>query len=127
MNHLIGSYDWKGGNITTGANYDEFEGERYDLETVKEGKEPWGIPIGRNQAAYEDSSLFKKEGYPAKSTWFPFCPQTVGDVLPSALDKNPYKLKLLITHRMSTVLTAPNRQILEQILKDTIVLQLYVA
>src|SRR5699024_2205501 len=62
LNHLIGSYDWKGGNITTGANYDEFEGERYDLETVKEGKEPWGIPIGRNQAAYEDSSLFKKEG-----------------------------------------------------------------
>ena len=127
LNHLIGSYDWKGGNITTGANYDEFEGERYDLETVKEGKEPWGIPIGRNQAAYEDSSLFKKEGYPAKRPWFPFCPQTVGDVLPSALDKYPYELKALITHRMSPVLSAPNGQIQEQALKDPDVLPLYVA
>src|SRR5699024_3167872 len=38
LNHLIGSYHWKGGNITTGAFYQEFEG-RYDLTTVPDGRE----------------------------------------------------------------------------------------
>lgn len=126
LNHLIGSYDWKGGNITTGAFYAEFEG-RYDLETVPNGKVPWGIPTGRNQVKYEDTSVFEKEGYPAKRPWFPFSPQTVGDVLPSALENYPYPIKALITHRMSPVLSAPNGPIQEQALKDTETLPLYVA
>ncbi|MEI3612234.1 molybdopterin-dependent oxidoreductase [Pseudogracilibacillus sp. SO30301A] len=126
LNHLIGSYDWKGGNITTGAFYQEFEG-RYDLLNVPNGREPWGITIGRNQYKYEDSTLFEKDGYPAKRPWFPFSPQTVGDVLPSALDKYPYGLKALITHRMSPVLSAPNGQIQEKALEDPDVLPLFVA
>lgn len=126
LNHLIGSYDWKGGNITTGAFYAEFEG-KYDLDTVPDGKEPWGIPIGRNKVKYEDTSLFEKDGYPAKRPWFPFSPQTVGDVLPSAIEQYPYPLKALITHRMSPVLSAPNGQIQEEALKNPDVLPLYVA
>ncbi|HLR69722.1 MAG TPA: molybdopterin-dependent oxidoreductase [Virgibacillus sp.] len=126
LNHLIGSYDWKGGNITTGAFYQEFEG-RYDLTTVPDGREAWGIPIGRNQVSYEDSSLFEQDGYPAKRPWFPFSPQTIGDVLPSALEKYPYELKALITHRLSPVLSAPNGQIQELALKDPDVLPLFVA
>lgn len=126
LNHLIGSYDWKGGNITTGAFYQEFDG-RYDLLTVPDGREAWGIPTGRNQANYEASTLFEKDGYPAKRPWFPFSPQTIGDVLPSALEKYPYPIKALITHRMSPVLSAPNGQIQEQALMDTDVLPLYVA
>lgn len=126
LNHLIGSYDWKGGNITTGVFYREFEG-RYDSLNVPNGRKPWGITIGRNRFKYEDSSLFERDGYPAKRPWFPFSPQTVGDVLPSALDKYPYPLKALITHRMSPVLSAPNGQVQEKALKDESVLPLYVA
>lgn len=126
LNHLIGSYDWKGGNITTGAFYAEFEG-KYDLETVPNARESWGIPIGRNQVKYEESSIFKEEGYPAKRPWFPFSPQTVGDVLPSAIEQYPYGLKALITHRMSPVLSAPNGQIQEKALMDPDILPLYVA
>ncbi|MEF2292745.1 molybdopterin-dependent oxidoreductase [Virgibacillus dokdonensis] len=126
LNHLIGSYDWKGGNITTGAFYKEFEG-KYDLLTVPNGRAPWGVRIARNQFKYEDSTLFEKDGYPAKRPWFPFSPQTVGDVLPSALDQYPYPLKALVTHRMSPVLSAPNGQIQEQALKDPEILPLYVA
>nr|WP_156645322.1 molybdopterin-dependent oxidoreductase [Lentibacillus sp. JNUCC-1] len=126
LNHLIGSYDWKGGNITTGVFYQEFEG-RYDLNTVPNGKQPWGIPTGRNGVKYETTSLFEKDGYPAKRPWFPYSPQTVGDVLPSAVNKYPYPIKALITHRMSPVLSAPNGQIQELALKDPDVLPLFVA
>lgn len=126
LNHLIGSYDWKGGNITTGAFYQEWDG-RYDLLTVPNGRTPWGIRIGRNQAKYEASTLFEKDGYPAKRPWFPFSPQTIGDVLPSALERYPYELKALITHRMSPVLSAPNGQIQRLALQDESVLPLYVA
>lgn len=126
LNHLIGSYDWKGGNLTTGAFYDEFEG-KYDLDAVPDGKQPWGIPTGRNNVKYEDTSVFERDGYPAQRHWFPFSPQTVGDVLPSAIAKYPYPIKALITHRMSPVLSTPNGQIQEQALKDTDVLPLYVA
>nr|WP_246569669.1 molybdopterin-dependent oxidoreductase [Lentibacillus saliphilus] len=126
LNHLIGSYDWKGGNITTGAFYQEFAG-KYDLNTVPNGKKPWGIPTGRNGVKYESTSLFEKDGYPAKRPWFPYSPQTVGDVLPSALHQYPYPIKALITHRMSPVLSAPNGQIQEQVLKDPDLLPLFVA
>ncbi|WP_284139153.1 MULTISPECIES: molybdopterin-dependent oxidoreductase [unclassified Virgibacillus] len=126
LNHLIGSYDWKGGNITTGAFYKEFTG-KYDLLTVPNGKKAWGIPIGRYQSKYEASTLFAKDGYPAKRPWFPYSGQTIGDVLPSALEKYPYAIKALVTHRMSPVLSAPNGQIQEQALRDQDIIQLYVA
>ncbi|WP_019379177.1 molybdopterin-dependent oxidoreductase [Virgibacillus halodenitrificans] len=126
LNHLIGSYDWKGGNITTGAFYKEFEG-KYDLMTVPNGRKPWGIPTGRNQVKYEDTSVFERDGYPAKRPWFPFSPQTIGDVLPSAVEGYPYPIKALITHRFSPVLSAPNGPIQEQALKDTNILPLFVA
>lgn len=90
-------------------------------------KPPWGIPTGRNNVQYEETSIFEKDGYPAKRPWFPFSPQTVGDVLPSAIEKYPYPIKALITHRMSPVLSAPNGQIQEQALKDQDILPLYVA
>lgn len=126
LNHLIGSYDWKGGNISTGAFYQEFEGQ-YDLLTVPNGKEPWGIPTGRNNSNYEDSSVFEKDGYPAKRPWFPFSPQTIADVLPSALEGYPYPIKALITHRMSPVLSAPNGHVQEEALKNPEILPLFVA
>src|SRR5690625_748218 len=112
--------------MTTSAFFQEWDG-RYDLLTVPNGRVPWGIRIGRNQAKYEASTLFEKDGYPAKRPWFPFSPQTVGDVLPSALEKYPYELKALITHRMSPVLSAPNGQVQKQALQDESVLPLYVA
>ncbi|SEA92580.1 Molybdopterin oxidoreductase [Thalassobacillus cyri] len=126
LNHLIGSYDWKGGNITTGASYQEFTG-RYDLMTVPNGKKAWGIPTGRYQSKYENSTLFEKDGYPAKRPWFPLSGQTVAEVLPSALEGYPYPIKALFTHRMSPVLSSPNGQVQEQALKDQKVLPLYVA
>lgn len=126
LNHLIGSYDWKGGNITTGAFYQEFDG-RYDLKTVPNAKQAWGIPIGRNRTKYEGTSLFERDGYPAKRPWFPFSGQTVGDVLPSTLEGYPYRLKALIVHRMSPVLSAPNGHIQKQALENPDILPLFVA
>ncbi len=126
LNHLIGNYDWKGGNITTGAFYKEFEG-RYDLTTVKDAKTAWGIPIGRFKVKYEKTTLFETDGYPAKRPWFPFSANTEQEVLPSALEGYPYKLKALFTHRVSPVLSTPNGDVQSQALKDEKVLPLYVA
>ncbi|WP_066174878.1 molybdopterin-dependent oxidoreductase [Bacillus marinisedimentorum] len=126
LNHLIGNYDWKGGNITTGASYKEFEG-RYDLKSVEKPNVAWGIPVGRYTSKYEKSTLFERDGYPAKRPWFPYSAQTVHEVLPSSAEGYPYKLNALITHRMSPVLSTPNGGAQEKILADQKTLPLYVA
>lgn len=126
LNHLIGNYDWKGGNITTGAFYKEWEG-RYDLNAVPNANKAWGIPIGRYKVKYEKTTLFERDGYPAKRPWYPYSAHTVYEVLPSAADKYPYELKALITHRMSPILSAPNGTYQSEVLKNPKHVPLYVA
>ncbi|QSG15556.1 molybdopterin-dependent oxidoreductase [Halapricum desulfuricans] len=74
LQHLIGNYDWQGGQITPYAGYDTMGG-RYQLGNVPEGKSPWGLPILRAGTNYEDTSLFDRDdGYPAERPWFPVAP-----------------------------------------------------
>lgn len=106
LNHLIGNYDWKGGSMTTGAKFKPFEG-RYDLMAVPKGNKAWGIPLVRNKFPYEKTSLFKRDGYPAKRPWFNYSANNVQEALPSAADGYPYPIKALFIHRMSPVLSVP--------------------
>ncbi|MCF6092484.1 molybdopterin-dependent oxidoreductase [Microaerobacter geothermalis] len=126
LNHLIGNYDWKGGSLTTGAFYKEFEG-RYDLMSVPNANKAWGIPLARYKVKYEKTSLFKKDGYPAKRPWLPFSSHTVYEVLPSAAEKYPYGLKALFINRFSPVLSNPIGEIQAKVLADQKSLPLYVA
>ncbi|WP_458189381.1 molybdopterin-dependent oxidoreductase [Haladaptatus sp. NG-WS-4] len=96
LQHLIGNYDWKGGQMTPYAGYDTTSG-RYDLATVPNGHKPWGIPILRGGINYEETSLFERDGgYPAKRPWFPVAPPyATQELYGSANDRYPYGVNAL--------------------------------
>ncbi|WP_027415147.1 molybdopterin-dependent oxidoreductase [Aneurinibacillus terranovensis] len=125
LNHLIGNADWKGGSLTGGAAYKEFDG-RYNLQSVPKANKAWGIPIDRNKSVYEKSSYFKKDGYPAKRRWYPAAGAASYDVLPSAAEGYPYPIKAMFISRVSPVLSFPNGKLQESLLKDQKVVPLLV-
>lgn len=117
LNHLIGNYDWKGGSMTTGANFNRFEG-RYDLLKVPKGFKAWGIPLVRNKVVYEKTTLFERDGYPAKRPWFQYSANNIHEALPSAAEAYPYPIKALFIHRFSPILSVPVGMAHKEILKD---------
>ncbi|MHB8185732.1 MAG: molybdopterin-dependent oxidoreductase [Dermatophilaceae bacterium] len=125
LNFLIGNHDWKGGHIAAGAKYSPLQG-RYDLTAVPKPNKAWGIPITREKAAYQKSSLFTK-GEPAKRRWYPFGGNLVHEVLPSAAVRYPYGLKALFIHRHSPVNSSPGGQRLATILQDQKAVELVVS
>ncbi|KLU63971.1 tetrathionate reductase subunit A precursor [Desulfosporosinus acididurans] len=106
LNHLIGNHDWQGGSLTGGARHKDMTG-RYDLKKVPNAHQAWGIPISRRSSAYEKSSLFKRDGYPAKRPWFPIAGNSSEEVIPSAAEGYPYSLKALFIYRVNPLLTFP--------------------
>lgn len=117
LNHLIGNHDWQGGSLTGGARHKDLAG-RYDLKKVPNGHAAWGIPISRRQSDYEKSSLFKKDGYPAKRPWFPVAGNSSEEVIPSAAEGYPYSLNALFIYRMNPILTFPAGDMTRQTLTD---------
>lgn len=125
LNHLIGNYDWKGGSISAGARFKPFGGE-YDLKAMPGAYAPWGIKTDRSQIAYEATSLFKRDGYPAKRPWFPLANKIIHDVIPSAAEGYPYPIKALFIERISPILSFPAGSRQAEILKDTSAIPLLV-
>lgn len=125
LNHLIGNYDWKGGSMSTGAMFKPLEG-RYDLKKVPKGNSAWGIPLVRNKVPYEKTTIFKRDGYPAKRPWFQYSANNTQEVLPSAADGYPYHIKALFVHRMSPIVSVPTGINHRDIMKDTKALPLVV-
>lgn len=127
LNHLIGNHDWKGGSMTTGARHKDLAG-RYDLLKVPNANQAWGIPISRRQSDYEKSSLFKRDnGFPALRPWFPLAGNSSSEVIPSAAEGYPYKLKALFFYRMNPVLSFGSGQLTAETLKDPNKISLVVA
>ncbi|MDR5672621.1 Molybdopterin oxidoreductase [Halalkaliarchaeum sp. AArc-CO] len=96
LQHLIGNFDWKGGQITPYAGYATMSG-RYELGDVPDGYSPWGIPMTRASVNYEETSLFERDGgYPAKRPWFPVIPpHAVQELYASAQNEYPYAVEAL--------------------------------
>jgi len=117
LNHLLGNYDWKGGSISAGARYKPFVG-LYELLNMPNPNPAWGIKIDRSQIAYEASSLFKRDGYPAKRPWFPLSNKIIHEVIPSAAEAYPYPIKAMFIQRVSPILSFPAGHRLAEILKD---------
>ena len=127
LNHLIGNYDWKGGSISSGAKYQDFAG-KLNILKVPNGHQAWGIPLSRQKAVYEKSTLFKRDGgYPALRPWFPYAGSASHEFLPSAAEGYPYPLKALFIQRMSPILSMPGGHGLADILKDPEKIPLLVA
>jgi anaerobic selenocysteine-containing dehydrogenase len=124
--HLVGSHDWKGGDTALGAKYKATEG-RYDLATIPNANKGWGIPVTRHKVPYEKTSLFEKDGYPAKRPWYPFGNKLIQDVLPSSAEGYPYKIRALLINRTSPVMAGPRPEMQEKFLKDGKTIELVVS
>ncbi|WP_136688286.1 molybdopterin-dependent oxidoreductase [Halorhabdus amylolytica] len=130
LQHLIGNYDWKGGQITPYAGYSTMSG-RYELGTVPDANAPWGIPILRGGINYEDTSLFERDdGYPAKRPWFPVAPpQATQELYGSAADEYPYGIEALFIRPYSNnhVMAVAGGDQIPPILQDEETIPLIVA
>lgn len=126
LNHLVGNHDWKGGDTSLSAKFKATEG-RYDLATVPNANKAWGIPVTRHKVPYEKTSLFKKDGYPAKRPWYPLGNKLIQDVLPSSAEGYPYKIRALIINRTSPVMSGPRSEMQEKFIKDPKVVELVVS
>lgn len=126
LNHLIGNYDWKGGSMSAAPTYTVGQG-RYALSSVPKGFKPWGLTYFRNRLPYEKSSLFARDGYPAKRPWFTFGNSQIQELLGSAADRYPYPLKAVFFHRHNHLMSVPAAHKLTDILKNPEHIPLFVA
>ena len=140
LQHLIGNYDHKGGQVTTNdANYATTDG-RYDLESVPEeheteAREPWGIPITRGPVRYEGTSLYEEKvengesPYPAERPWFATSVQMNQEVWPSAKDEYPYGIDAMFirAYGANNVTSAAGGDRIPEIMADEDTIDLIVA
>ncbi|WP_312474052.1 molybdopterin-dependent oxidoreductase [Neobacillus sp.] len=126
LNHLVGNHDWKGGDTALGAKFNATEG-RYNLSAVPNANTSWGIPVTRHKVPYEKTSLFKKDGYPAKRPWYPIGNKLIHDVLPSAAEGYPYKIRAMIVNRTSPIMSGPRSDMQLKFIRDPKVVELVVS
>jgi anaerobic selenocysteine-containing dehydrogenase len=127
LNFLIGNHDWKGGENSSAVRYAETTGKRYDVAAVAGGRGAWGIPITREKVAYDTTTFFKTDGYPAKRTWYTFGASLTAEVIPSAYEGYPYPVKALFLNRLSPVESVAGGHAQAEMLKDEQKLPLVVA
>ncbi|MFB6093582.1 MAG: molybdopterin-dependent oxidoreductase [Halanaeroarchaeum sp.] len=137
LQHLIGNYDWKGGQITPYAGYGTMSG-RYQLGNVPDARSPWGLPITRafhNAEDFEGTRLFPDsdgddDPYPADRPWFRLAPQhQVQEIYASAKEEYPYDINALFHRPYSEnhVMSAAGGDQIVDVLKDPDSIELFVA
>ncbi|MFW5921788.1 MAG: molybdopterin-dependent oxidoreductase [Halodesulfurarchaeum sp.] len=135
LQHLIGNFDWKGGQITPYAGYGTMGG-RYQLGNVPDGRTPWGLPITRalhNAEDFEGTRLFpadEEDPYPAERPWFRLAPQhQVQEIYHSAQDEYPYSINALFlrTYSENHVMAAAGGDQITDALRDEDAIELLVA
>ncbi|MGQ9745397.1 MAG: molybdopterin-dependent oxidoreductase [Dissulfurimicrobium sp.] len=132
LNLLVGNPDCKGGLRPGGGQWDANgtkEGQPFNL---KEGLHPgkignFGVPITRENVHYESSTLFKRDGYPAKRPWYPYTGNVYQEVIPSAADGYPYPIKVLWLHMGTPALSVPGANSTIDILRDPKKIPLFIA
>ncbi len=111
LNWLIGNVDWKGGMSKGGSHWHEFGGKPGNVYHFKklfnEKLTKFGVTNTRAGTQYEDTTLFAKDGYPAKRPWYPYIGSMYSEIAPSAADKYPYPLKILFHHKGTLALATP--------------------
>ncbi len=132
LNLLIGNQDWKGGMSDGGGHWNAMGGKAEQPYDMKKGMNPgslskFGVPITRERVRYEDSTLIKEHGYPAKRPWYPFTHDVYHEIIPSAEAKYPYPLKCLWIHKGTPAYSSPGGGEFLRILKDPSIIPLVVA
>jgi anaerobic selenocysteine-containing dehydrogenase len=123
LNLLMGNPDWKGGLTAGGEHWHEMgdkPGQPFPLKELHAGKlTAFGIKLTREGTPYEESTLFREKGYPAKRPWYPLSRDVYQEIIPSAGDSYPYPIKALFLHMATPALSIPGGQSVIQTLVDT--------
>jgi tetrathionate reductase subunit A len=121
LNVLLGNADYVGGLIAGGGEWKSFGGASGSVYTFSEmfpgSLTDFGVKITREGSRYEDSTLFRDHGYPAKRPWYPFTGNVYQEILPSFSSGYPYAGKILFLHMGTPALSIPggNQQIIERL------------
>ncbi len=111
MNLLIGNIDWKGGLSKGGGHWHEWGGKtasRYNFNEMHPNKlTKFGITQSRGGWHYEDTTLYREQGYPAKRPFYPFIDGMYSETIPSAADEYPYPMKALFMVKGTPALSIP--------------------
>lgn len=101
----------------------------YPLENMHSGPlKAFGPRITREKSRYEDFTLFKEHGYPAKRPWYPFTGNVYQEVIPSFTAGYPYAGKILFLHMGTPALSIPGgTQHIIDMLKDPARVPLFIA
>jgi len=131
LNLFAGNPDWKGGLSGGGGHWHEDgskPGQPFPLKKLHPNKlYSFGHKINREGEYYENSTLFREQGYPAKRPWFPHTGNVYQEIIPSAQDGYPYKIKVLMTHKGTPVLSSPAGHKMIEALTDVNTIPLYIA
>jgi anaerobic selenocysteine-containing dehydrogenase len=129
LNALLGNYDHAGGLIkaTTYKADGSKKGQPYSLKAGAGGIAPFGTSIIRHNEKYEKSTLFARDGYPAKRNWYPLSSDVYQEIIPSIGDAYPYPVKTLMLYMGSPVYSLPAGHAQIPILSDPAKLPLFIA
>ncbi|RMH11666.1 MAG: molybdopterin oxidoreductase [Gemmatimonadetes bacterium] len=131
LNLLVGNPDWKGGMQKGGGHWHESGGRAgsvYDFGSMHPSKAvTFGPHISRERTRYEDWSLFREEGYPARRPWYPLTNNVYQEVVPSFAQGYPYKGEILMLHKGTPALSTPAGHKLIEMLQDPERVPLFIA
>ena len=100
LNVLVGNAGWVGGMGPGGSHWHEDGRKKGQPFNIVKGMHPgklgsYGVTLTREKWHYEKSTLFKRDGYPAKRPWYPYTGNVYQEIIPSAADGYPYPIKAL--------------------------------
>jgi len=132
LNFLIGNVDHVGGFALGGGAWDGMggkPGQPFPMAKLHPGKlTPFGVKLTcESSGPYETSTLYKRDGYPAKRPWFPFTNDVYQAIVPSANAGYPYPIKILWLHYGTPVLSVPAGHLQIAMLRDTRRIPLFIA
>jgi tetrathionate reductase subunit A len=115
LNLLVGNLNWTGGVTLGGGGYSYSKG-RYDVMGVPAAKGlAYGVKLSREEAQYEESSEYRRKvaaganPYPAKRPWFPLSFEVYTELLPSAVQRYPYGVDILVWHMATPFYSVPGQ------------------
>jgi len=119
---LVGSFNWKGGMSPGGGSRDDLggkPGQPYPIAKLHPNKMThFGVNVSREGLKYEESTLFGRDGYPAKRPWYPFAFEMFHDVIPAAGAGYPYPIDILWIHMGTPAYSVPGGGEQIKVLKD---------
>ncbi|NOY99658.1 MAG: molybdopterin-dependent oxidoreductase [Chloroflexi bacterium] len=112
LNVLVGVAGWTGGIGAGGGHWHEDGSKAKGPFNIVKGMHPgklgsYGVTLTREKWHYEKSTLFQRDGYPAKRPWFPYTGNVYQEIIPSAAAGYPYPIKALFLHKGTPGFSAP--------------------